>query len=121
MQRGPLVLLFVPLVVTAAAGLAAFWGHDLLSTRLAVGASVRVLVVLVPALAGIGGLLVLGGLWSVLDNRFFLRAHLAAAPLRTPNGKPPCHPSLPSCSVRPRMPAEGRLPGHPLPRRPTAR
>lgn len=73
--------LFVPMVVTAAAGLVAFWGHDLLRTRLAAGGRVRVLVVLVPTLAGIGALLVLGGLWSVLDDRFFLRAHLAAAPL----------------------------------------
>lgn len=40
---------------------------------------------------------------------------------RTSNGKPPCRPPLPGGSVRPRMPAEGRLPGHPLPRRPTAR
>jgi hypothetical protein len=73
--------LFVPMVVTAAAGLAAFWGHDLLRTRLATGGRVRVLIILMPALAALGALLVLGGLWSVLDDRFFLRGHLAAAPL----------------------------------------
>jgi hypothetical protein len=73
--------LFVPMVVTAAAGLAAFWGHDLLRARLATGARPHMLRVLVPTVGGVGCLLALGGFWSVLDDRFFLRGHLAAAPL----------------------------------------
>ncbi len=73
--------LFVPMVVTAAAGLAAFWGHDLLRARLAAGARPHMLRLLVPTLGGVGCLLAAGGFWSVLDNDFFLRAHLAAAPL----------------------------------------
>jgi hypothetical protein len=73
--------LFVPMVVTAAAGLAAFWGHDLLRARLAAGARPHMLRTLVPALGGVGFLLALAGFWSVLDDRFFLRGHLAAAPL----------------------------------------
>ncbi|GGN91021.1 hypothetical protein GCM10011579_087520 [Streptomyces albiflavescens] len=73
--------LFVPMVITAAAGLAAFWGHDLLRARLAAGARPQVLRVLMPALGGIGALLALGGFWTVLDNAFFLNRYLAAAPL----------------------------------------
>ena len=73
--------LFVPMVVTAAAGLAAFWGHDLLRARLAAGARPRILHVLVPALGGAGALLAFGGLWTVLDNGFFLNRYLTAAPL----------------------------------------
>ncbi len=65
----------------AAAGLAAFWGHDLLRTRLAAGARPYPLRILVPVLGGAGFLLFLGGFWSVLDDRFFLRSHLAGAPL----------------------------------------
>ncbi|MGV9245464.1 hypothetical protein [Streptomyces sp. NPDC003710] len=67
--------------MTAAAGLAAFWGHDLLRARLAAGARPRILRVLVPALGGAGALLALGGLWTVLDNGFFLNRYLTAAPL----------------------------------------
>jgi hypothetical protein len=73
--------LFVPMVVTAAAGLAAFWSHDLLRARLATGTRPRALRLLVPALGGSGALLTLGGLWTVLDNTFFLNRALAVAPL----------------------------------------
>ncbi|MFI8530097.1 hypothetical protein ACIGMX_07600 [Streptomyces aquilus] len=73
--------LFVPMVVAAGAGLAAFWGHDLLRARLTTGARPRVLRILVPVLGSAGFLLALGGFWSVLDDRLFLRSHLAMAPL----------------------------------------
>ncbi|AZM49645.1 hypothetical protein DMB38_31170 [Streptomyces sp. WAC 06738] len=73
--------LFVPMVVTATVGLTAFWGHDLLRSRLAAGARSPALRVLVPALGATGALLALSGFWTVLDNDFFLRHHLAIAPL----------------------------------------
>ncbi|MEO3848360.1 hypothetical protein ABGB09_12025 [Streptomyces sp. B8F3] len=73
--------LFVPMVVTAAAGLTAFWGHDLLRARLAAGARPPALRILVPALGATGALLALSGFWTVLDNDFFLHHYLAVAPL----------------------------------------
>ncbi|MET9295327.1 hypothetical protein [Streptomyces sp. NPDC003077] len=72
--------LFVPMVVTAVAGLLAFWGHDLLRARLVSGALPRLSRVLVPVLAGAGLLPALGGLWSVFAPTF-LREHLVLAPL----------------------------------------
>ncbi|WP_157537472.1 hypothetical protein [Kitasatospora azatica] len=72
--------LFVPMTVTAALGLLTFWGHDLLRTRLAGALGPRILRVLLPALAGLGLLLTLGGLWSVFTSTF-LSDHLALAPL----------------------------------------
>ncbi|MER6179491.1 hypothetical protein [Streptomyces sp. NPDC001652] len=73
--------LFVPMVVVAAGGFVVLWGHQLLRTRLASGMSPHVLHILLPVFAGVGFLLALGGFWSILDDRVFLRHHLAAAPL----------------------------------------
>ncbi|MEU8892659.1 hypothetical protein [Streptomyces sp. NPDC048442] len=73
--------MFNPMVATAAGGLLAFWGHDLLRTRLAAGGRPRVLRLLLPALAAVGLLLAVGGLLSVFDRDFFLRRQFVAAPL----------------------------------------
>ncbi|MFJ6086414.1 hypothetical protein ACIQI8_34000 [Streptomyces sp. NPDC092369] len=73
--------LFVPMVVVAAGSLIAFWGHTLLSARLASRIGSPSLRIFVPFVAGVGFLLALGGFWSVLDARVFLRDHLVAAPL----------------------------------------
>lgn len=72
--------LFVPMTVTAAAGLLAFWGHDLLRKRIAAGVRPQLLKVLPPVTAAVGFLLALGGFWSVFA-RTFLSDHLVAAPL----------------------------------------
>ncbi|MEU1199757.1 hypothetical protein ABZ446_26515 [Streptomyces sp. NPDC005813] len=72
--------LWVPMTVTAAAGLLAFWGHDLLRHRLATGMRPPVLRHVIPAVSGLGFLLALGGLWSTFTNTFLNRA-LALAPL----------------------------------------
>ena len=72
--------LFVPLTVTACAALVALWAHTLVRARLAAGANPRLLRVLVPALAGGGLLLAVGGLWSVVGTTI-LNQHLAAAPI----------------------------------------
>ncbi|MGW7416064.1 hypothetical protein ACWGIG_26755, partial [Streptomyces sp. NPDC054863] len=73
--------MFTPMVVTAAGGLLAFWGHELLRTRLAAGARPHVLRLLLPVLASAGLLLAGGGLLSVLDRGFLLRRYFVAAPL----------------------------------------
>jgi hypothetical protein len=73
--------LFVPMVVIAAGSLIAFWGHTLLSAQLASGVWPLTLRILMPVTAGVGFLLAMGGFWSVLDARVFLRHHLVAAPL----------------------------------------
>jgi hypothetical protein len=72
--------LFVPMTLTAAAALAALWGHSLLRARLDAGARPAVLRVLVPGLAVAGLLLTLAGLWSMVSATF-LSAYLAAVPL----------------------------------------
>ncbi len=71
--------LFVPMTLTAAAALAALWGHSLLRARLAEHPrpAARVFVL---ALAAAGLLLCLAGLWSTVAQTF-LRAYLAVAPL----------------------------------------
>ncbi|MFJ2738936.1 hypothetical protein ACIO3O_04635 [Streptomyces sp. NPDC087440] len=58
--------LFRPMVVAAAGGLVAFWGHELLRARIAAGARPRVLRVLVPVLGALGALLAGFGLAKVL-------------------------------------------------------
>ncbi|WP_329123135.1 hypothetical protein [Streptomyces sp. NBC_01465] len=77
--------LFVPMTVTAAAVLAAFWAYALLRTQLAFRARPEVLRIAVPAVAGAGLLLSLGGFWSVLAPTF-LNDHLVAAPLSLASG-----------------------------------
>lgn len=72
--------LFVPMTLTATAGLAALWGHSLLRARLDAGARPPVLRVVVPGLAAIGVLMILAGLWSMVASTF-LNAYLALAPL----------------------------------------
>jgi hypothetical protein len=72
--------LFVPLMVAACAALVALWAHTLLRARLVAGASPRLLRVLLPALAGVGLVLAVGGLWSVVATTV-LSQHLAAAPI----------------------------------------
>jgi hypothetical protein len=72
--------LFVPLTVAACAALVALSAHTLVRSRLAGGASPRLLRVLLPALAGAGLVLVVGGLWSVVGTTM-LNRHLAAAPI----------------------------------------
>ncbi|WP_406838887.1 hypothetical protein ACICHK_26875 [Streptomyces sp. AHU1] len=74
-------VLFVPLVVVAAGSLIAFWSHALLSARLTSEAWPLALRIFMPVVAGVGFLLALGGIWSALDERVFLRHHLVAAPL----------------------------------------
>ncbi|MGW1870007.1 hypothetical protein ACWCPS_31240 [Streptomyces mauvecolor] len=78
--------LFIPMVVVAAGGLAAFWGHDLLRTRIAAGPEVRLLRYALPTVAATGLLLALGGLYSIVDQQFFLNHHLVAAPLSLASG-----------------------------------
>uniref|UniRef100_A0AAU2UYW2 Uncharacterized protein n=1 Tax=Streptomyces sp. NBC_00003 TaxID=2903608 RepID=A0AAU2UYW2_9ACTN len=78
--------IFIPMVIVAAAGLAAFWGHDLLRTRIAAGPEVRLLRYALPAVAATGLLLALGGVYSVVERRFFLNHHLVAAPLSLASG-----------------------------------
>jgi hypothetical protein len=72
--------LFVPLMVAACAALVALWAHTLVRARLVAGASPRLLRVLLPALAGVGLVLAVGGLWSVVATTV-LSQHLAAAPI----------------------------------------
>jgi hypothetical protein len=72
--------LFVPMTVTACAGLAALWGHSLLRARLAAGARPRALRVFTHAVAGTGLVLALAGLWSTVSSTF-LTSNVVAAPL----------------------------------------
>ncbi|MFZ3559951.1 hypothetical protein [Streptomyces sp. BH055] len=72
--------LFVPMIVTAAIGLLAFWGHDMLRARLAAGHRPALLRRAVPVLAGIGFLLALVGFWSVFA-RTFLTPYLGLPPI----------------------------------------
>jgi hypothetical protein len=53
--------LWVPMTVTATAGLLAFWGHELLRHRLATGVRPPVLRYVIPTVASLGFLLALGG------------------------------------------------------------
>ncbi|WP_438296197.1 hypothetical protein [Streptomyces sp. HUAS TT7] len=78
--------LFIPMVVVAAGGLAAFWGHDLLRTRIAAGPEVRLLRYALPTVAATGVLLAFGGLYSIANRQFFLNHHLVAAPLSLASG-----------------------------------
>ncbi|WP_329537729.1 hypothetical protein OG568_56380 (plasmid) [Streptomyces sp. NBC_01450] len=78
--RRSLDALWVPMTVTAAVGLLAFWGHDLLRGRLTAEAPPQVLQYAVPTLTGVGFLLALGGFWSTLTETFLSRI-LALAPL----------------------------------------
>jgi hypothetical protein len=74
--------LFVPGTVTACAGLAGLWGHTLLRARLAAGFDPRSLRVLMAVLAGVGLLLAIGGVASVLTRtRTWLEEYVAAAPV----------------------------------------
>ncbi|CAM5436908.1 hypothetical protein GCM10010329_52280 [Streptomyces spiroverticillatus] len=73
--------LFRPMVIAAAGGLVAFWGHELLRARLAAGARPRVLRLLVPVLGGTGLLLTACGLWAVLDTGAVVRAWFLVPPL----------------------------------------
>jgi hypothetical protein len=72
--------LFVPMTVAASAALVAVWGHSLLRTRLAAGSRPRALRIIVPVMAIVGGVLVLGGFASVFTTTV-LSEHLVAAPL----------------------------------------
>ncbi|MFC8123988.1 hypothetical protein [Streptomyces sp. NPDC057302] len=72
--------LWIPMTVTATAGLLAFWGHDLLRHRIAAGTRLPALRYLIPAVAGLGFLLALGGLWSTFTGTFLNRV-LTLAPL----------------------------------------
>jgi hypothetical protein len=72
--------LFVPMTVVACGGLLVLWGHAVLHARLATGSRVGVLRMLIPAMAGVGLILAIGGLWSVFATTP-LRRHLVAAPL----------------------------------------
>jgi hypothetical protein len=71
--------LWVPMTVTATAGLLAFWGHELLRHRLATGVRPPVLRYVIPTVASLGFLLALGGLWSTFTGTFLNRV-LALAP-----------------------------------------
>jgi hypothetical protein len=72
--------LFVPLMVTACIALLALWAHTLLRSRLGAGGSSRLPRVLIPVLAGVGLVLAVAGLWSVVGDTV-LRRYLAAAPV----------------------------------------
>ncbi|MFJ3906381.1 hypothetical protein [Streptomyces sp. NPDC090025] len=73
--------LWVPLTVTATAGLVALWGHDLVRRRLAVtGAGPRALRRVTAGVAGAGLLPTVGGLWSTFSPTFLNRV-LTLAPL----------------------------------------
>jgi hypothetical protein len=72
--------LFVPLTMAACAVLVALWAHTVLRSRLAGGASPRLLRVLLAALVGGGLALTVAGLWSVVATTVLSR-HLAAAPI----------------------------------------
>ncbi|MFI7344307.1 hypothetical protein ACIBUY_40970 [Streptomyces sp. NPDC050085] len=77
--------LFVPMMVIAASALLAFWGHDVLRTRLAAGYRPQVLRRAVPVLAGVGFLLGLAGFWSVLGHTF-LTPYVVLDPLSLASG-----------------------------------
>ena len=72
--------LFVPMTVAASAALLAVWGHSLLSARLATGSRPRALRFILPVMAMVGCVLVLGGFVSVFTTTV-LSKHLVAAPL----------------------------------------
>ncbi|WP_158714604.1 MULTISPECIES: hypothetical protein [unclassified Streptomyces] len=72
--------LWVPMTVTAAAGLLAFWAHDMLRGRLGAEAWIRAMRYVVPATLSLGLLLALGGLWSTFTQTFLNRV-LVLAPL----------------------------------------
>lgn len=72
--------LFVPLTIVACVVLVALWVHTVLRSRLAAGASPRLLRVLLPALAAGGLVLTAAGLWSVVATTV-LNRYLAAAPI----------------------------------------
>jgi hypothetical protein len=72
--------LFVPMTVAASAALLAVWGHSLLRARLAAGSRPRAFRFIVPIMAIVGGVLVLGGFASVFTTTV-LSEHLVAAPL----------------------------------------
>ena len=72
--------LFVPLTVTACAALVALWAHTLVRTRLAASSDPRLRRILLPTLAGLGLVLAVAGLWSVVGTTI-LNRHLAAAPI----------------------------------------
>lgn len=72
--------LFVPLTIVACVVLVALWIHTVLRSRLAAGASPRLLRVLLPALAAVGLVLTAAGLWSVVATTV-LNRYLAAAPI----------------------------------------
>ncbi|MER5185590.1 hypothetical protein ABT009_46295 [Streptomyces sp. NPDC002896] len=78
--RRSLDALWVPMTLTAAVGLLAFWAHELLRGRLAAEAGREVLRHAIPVVAGLGLLLTLGGLWSTLTETFLNRV-LVLAPL----------------------------------------
>jgi hypothetical protein len=66
--------------MAACAVLVALWAHTVLRSRLAGGASPRLLRVLLAALVGGGLALTVAGLWSVVATTVLSR-HLAAAPI----------------------------------------
>ena len=72
--------LFIPLTVTACAALVALWAHTLLRSRLGAGASPWLLRWLLPALAGVGLVLTVLGVWSVVGATI-LNRYLAVAPV----------------------------------------
>jgi hypothetical protein len=72
--------LFVPMLVTAGAGVAALWGHELLRARLTAGPPPRVLRTALPIAEVTGLLLTTVGIWSALDSGAVLRRYLLAAP-----------------------------------------
>jgi hypothetical protein len=72
--------LFVPLTIAACAVLLALWAHSVLRSRVVAGASPRLLRVLLSALAGVGLVLTMAGLWSVVGTTV-LNQHLATAPI----------------------------------------
>jgi hypothetical protein len=70
--------LWVPMTVVACAALVVVWGHEVLRARLAAGASPRLLRVLPAAMAGVGLVLAVAGLWSVFaDDDTRLEPYLA--------------------------------------------
>ncbi|MFI8521681.1 hypothetical protein ACIGEZ_28285 [Streptomyces sp. NPDC085481] len=72
--------LWVPMTVTATVGVVVFWGHDLVWRRLATRLRRSVLRGATAAVAVLGFLLTLGGLWSTFTTTF-LSSVLTLAPL----------------------------------------
>jgi hypothetical protein len=72
--------LFVPMTVAASAGLVAVWAHYFLRARLSAGSHPRAFRFILPIMAIVGGVLVLGGFASVFTQTV-LSEHLVAAPL----------------------------------------